>query len=42
MRLGSDQMIPVDIRVIAATNQTLTKLIADGTFREDLTIGLTY
>ncbi|EBG8677102.1 sigma-54-dependent transcriptional regulator [Salmonella enterica] len=36
MRLGSDQMIPVDIRVIAATNQTLTKLIADGTFREDL------
>ncbi|EKA6164765.1 TPA: sigma-54-dependent transcriptional regulator [Salmonella enterica] len=36
MRLGSDQMISVDIRVIAATNQTLTRLIADGTFREDL------
>lgn len=36
MRLGSDQIIPVDIRVIAATNQSLTQLISDGSFREDL------
>ncbi|MGJ8839664.1 sigma 54-interacting transcriptional regulator, partial [Salmonella enterica subsp. enterica serovar Kentucky] len=36
MRLGSDQMLPFDIRVIVANNKTLSNLIEDGTFREYL------
>ena len=36
VRLGSNQTIPVDIRVIAATNQRLLELVSDGRFREDL------
>ncbi len=36
MRLGSDRIIPVDVRVIAATNKNLSELIAQGKFREDL------
>ncbi|MCU6762704.1 (S)-limonene 6-monooxygenase [uncultured Roseburia sp.] len=36
MRVGSDYMIPLDIRIIAASNQSLHKSIADGTFRKDL------
>jgi transcriptional regulator with PAS, ATPase and Fis domain len=35
-RLGSTQPKPVDIRVIAATNQDLGKLVEQGRFREDL------
>ncbi|MCW8091568.1 sigma-54 interaction domain-containing protein [Alteromonas sp. ASW11-130] len=35
-RLGDTQTINVDVRVIAATHQDLTKLIEQGTFREDL------
>ncbi len=34
--LGSDQSVPVDVRLIAATNQPLEKLVATGRFREDL------
>lgn len=34
--LGSDQPIAVDVRLIAATNQPLEKLVAEGRFREDL------
>jgi DNA-binding NtrC family response regulator len=34
--LGSDQPIPIDVRLIAATNQPLEALVADGRFREDL------
>ncbi len=34
--LGSDQAIAVDVRLIAATNQPLEKLVATGQFREDL------
>jgi transcriptional regulator with PAS, ATPase and Fis domain len=35
-RIGSNQLIDLDIRVIAATNKDLKKLIDDNKFREDL------
>ncbi len=35
-RLGSVKEIPLDIRIIAATNRDLPAMIAEGTFREDL------
>ncbi len=34
--LGSDQAIPVDVRLIAATNQPLEQMVESGEFREDL------
>ncbi|MFA6507223.1 MAG: sigma 54-interacting transcriptional regulator [Treponemataceae bacterium] len=36
MRLGHDRVIPVDVRIIAATNCSLSDLVASGSFREDL------
>lgn len=36
MRVGSNKNIPVDVRVIAATNADLSKAIKEGKFREDL------
>jgi len=36
MRLGSDRIIAVDVRVIAATNKDLKALVKDHKFREDL------
>lgn len=35
-RVGGNRPIPVDLRVIAATNQSIEQMIADKTFREDL------
>ncbi|MEJ2082269.1 MAG: sigma-54 dependent transcriptional regulator, partial [Acidobacteriota bacterium] len=34
--VGSNEVVEVDVRVIAATNQNLEQRIDDGTFREDL------
>ena len=36
MRLGDDKYIPVDSRVIAASNKDLHQLVREGKFREDL------
>lgn len=36
MRVGSVKEIPVDVRVIAATNKNLEEAIKEGEFREDL------
>lgn len=35
-RVGSDQVINVDARIVAATNKNLLDMCSEGTFREDL------
>jgi two-component system response regulator PilR (NtrC family) len=35
-RVGGREPVSVDFRLLAATNQNLSKLVEDGTFREDL------
>jgi DNA-binding NtrC family response regulator len=35
-RIGSNQMIPIDIRLICATNKNLENMVHEGLFREDL------
>ena len=36
MKVGGSTNIQVDVRIIAATNKNLTKMVEKGTFREDL------
>ena len=36
IRLGNDTVIPIDVRVICATNRDLKKEVSRGNFREDL------
>lgn len=36
VRVGGEKEIPVDVRIIAATNKDLRKMIDEGGFREDL------
>ncbi|MBC8441008.1 MAG: sigma 54-interacting transcriptional regulator [Deltaproteobacteria bacterium] len=35
-RVGTNRSIPIDVRIITATNKNLEKLIGEGAFREDL------
>lgn len=35
-RVGGEAVIPVDVRLIVATNQDLLQMVAKGSFREDL------
>lgn len=36
VRVGSNRPIPIDIRLITATNRPLQQMVAEGAFREDL------
>jgi PAS domain S-box-containing protein len=36
MRVGGDRYLPIDVRIIAATNRPLSQMVADGLLREDL------
>ncbi len=36
IKVGSSQVVKVDVRIIAATNRELMRSVKDGTFREDL------
>lgn len=36
MRMGGSKIIPIDVRIIAATNKNLKQKINEGSFREDL------
>ncbi|WP_320957790.1 sigma 54-interacting transcriptional regulator [Enterocloster asparagiformis] len=34
--VGSDRVIPIDVRIISATNRNMEEMVAQGRFREDL------
>lgn len=36
MRLGSNQIIPIDVRIISATNKKIRDMVTENKFREDL------
>lgn len=36
MRIGGTKIIPIDVRIIAATNQDIVKMVKEGSFRRDL------
>ena len=36
MRVGDDKILPLDIRVVCATNKDLKQMVREGSFREDL------
>ncbi len=36
VRIGGDQVIPINVRIIAASNKNLLDCVKEGTFREDL------
>ena len=36
MRIGGDRVIPIDVRVVAASNSNLVEKLKNGTFRDDL------
>jgi len=36
VRLGHDRVIPVDVRVLCTTNRDLSRLVEEGSFRQDL------
>ena len=36
MRVGGNSIIPVDVRIVAATNEALERRVEEGTFRRDL------
>ncbi|MDB5190528.1 MAG: sigma-54-dependent Fis family transcriptional regulator [Segetibacter sp.] len=36
MRVGSNEVVKIDVRIIVATHRNLLEMVKDGTFREDL------
>ena len=36
MRLGADYILPVDVRIVVATNESLEEMVRSGAFRKDL------